>query len=427
MRRSFPPGAAFAGALATLVLTIVGPDDRGARGRVETGGPQSPADCGRLRADARLIRCEDGRPFRWRGVTGFRLVHQVASDEEAAARAYLAWARDTGFNIVRVLSTADILFRLSPSDGVAALPRAASLAREYGLYVEVVAVVDTAEHDYDWQRHARDVATTCAGTPNCVFEFANEPGHGVQDVRLHEMPAVDRFARESTAGLDLLWTAGPSWGSDVAPVPSGRYVVRHLDRGGTPWDMARRLRGFATLAAELGKPVVSNEPIGFDEIDGSVTGRQRIVDCDAALVFGALSRVLEVGTTFHLQAGLQNTEPGPAQRRCAADFIRATKLVPDDAVLELRDFGQPDSPVTAARFDRVAGLFAAVSPAGGLAVAFGLTGDPSPTWRSEVVADLVVDRPGVRVWRLEVRSTEAGGSLWESNPPLPPKAGGDRF
>ena len=390
-------------------------------------GGQAPETCGRLRVDRRLIRCEDGTPFRWRGVTGFRLVHQVVTGEDAASRGYLAWARDTGFNVIRVLSTASVLFDLSPEDGRAALPRALSLAREYGLYVEVVAVNDSAERAYDWRGHARAVAEVCAAVAHCVFEFANEPGHGVQDVLLHDMAAADRFAAEATAGLDLLWTAGPSWGSDVAPTPAGAFVVRHLDRGGTPWDMARRMRGFESLSAELGKPVVSNEPIGFDEVDGSVTGRQRIVDCDAALAFGALSRVLEVGTTFHLQAGLHDADPGPIQRRCAADFIRGTRLVPDGVVLELRDVGGPDSPVAEFARDQATGLYAGVSSADGLAVAFGVRGELHPVWRAGIRVETLVDRWAIRVWRLTARSAESGGSLWESNPPLPPEAGGDRF
>ena len=386
---------------------------------------QGPDACGRLRADGRLIRCEDGSPFRWRGVTGFRLVHHVATGDEAAARRYLAWARETGFNVIRVLSTAALLFDLEPAAGRAALPKALALAREFGLYVEVAAAIDTAEREYDWPGHARDVAGICAAAINCVFEFANEPGHGVQDVRLHDMAAVDRFAADAVAGFDLLWTAGPSWGSDVADVPSGAFVVRHLDRGGTPWEMAGRLAEFEALSARLNKPVVSNEPIGFDEVDGSSTGRQRIVDCDAALVFGVLARVLEVATTFHLQAGLQNEEPGPVQQQCAEDYVRGTRLVPDRLEFRRLEPGAAHYPVASAHRDRI--VYAAAAGRDALVVAFGASGGPDVAWQGVREADHVLDRASVDVWRVRLDSPGSGGSLWESNPPLPPEAGGDRF
>ena len=416
-------GAALIGLLCLLILA---PGGRAAprRGATEI---QSPEVCGRLQVKGRFITCASGEPFRWRGVTGFRLVHQVARDEEASARRYLSWARDAGFNLIRVVSTATFLFDLSPEDGRAALPRALVLAREFGLYVEVIAVNDSADRDYDWRLHSRLVAETCAAVDHCIFEFANEPGHGLQDVRLHDMDSVDRFASAAVDGLDVVWTAGPSWGDDMADSPSGAFVVRHLERAGTPWDMAQRLWGFERLSARLDRPVVSNEPIGFDEQPGAMTGRQRIVDCDAALVFGALSRVLEVGTTFHLQAGLQNEGPGALQRLCATDFIRGTRLVPDAVVLNARQVGDPLSPIESVVAGNAERVYAGTGSGRGLVVTFGAGGLPDLAWRPNVEAVLAIDRPEVRIWRVQLGDRTLGGSLWESNPPLPSWTGGDRF
>lgn len=416
-------GAALVGLLCLLILA---PGERATARRSATG-VQSPEVCGRLQVTGRFFTCASGEPFRWRGVTGFRLVHQVARGEEASARRYLSWARDAGFNLIRVVSTATFLFDLSPEDGRAALPRALALAREHGLYVEVIAVNDSADRNYDWRRHGRLVAEACAAVDHCVFEFANEPGHRLQDVRLHDMDSVDRFASAAVDGLDLVWTAGPSWGDDMADRPSGAFVVRHLERAGTPWDMAERLQGFERLSARLDRPVVSNEPIGFDEQPGAVTGRQRIVDCDVALVFGALSRVFEVGTTFHLQAGLQNEAPGSLQRRCATDFIRATRLVPDDVVLNVRQVGDPLSPIASVASGDAERVYAGTGRGRGLVVTFGAGGLPDLSWQPGVRAVLAVDRPEVRIWRVQVGEGTSGGSLWESNPPLPSWTGGDRF
>ncbi len=388
---------------------------------------QTPHDCGRLQVRGRLIVCENGAPFRWRGVTGFRLVHQVSTRDDAGARRYLEWARTTGFNLVRVLSTADVLFDLPPDAGLAALPAALELARAHGLYVEVVAVNDSAIRSYDWTSHARAVAERCAAAVNCIFEFANEPGHGTQHERLRDMAVVDREAARAVEGLGLLWTAGPSWERDDAEEPSGAFAVRHLGRISEPWEMVDGLRRFAALSERLGKPVVSNEPVGFDEVHGDFTGRQRIVDCDVATALGVLGRVLEVPTTLHLEAGLQNDEPGPVQRRCAEDFIQATTVVPDDIVLTVRAADAPGWPV--ARMSRSPAAGFAVGVAGGdaLAVAFGVAGEFGIGWAEGVSAEAVIDRGAVRVWRLKLPRGRDGGSPWESNPPFPPEREADGF
>jgi len=396
-------------------------------GTPAAGATQEPDECGRLQVRGRLIVCETGAPFRWRGVTGFRLVHQLATGDEAGARRYLEWARMTGFNLVRVLSTAGVLFDLPPDAGLAALPAALDLARAHGLYVEVVAVVDSAVRRYDWTAHARAVAGRCAAAVNCVFEFANEPGHGTQHERLHDMIVVDREASQAVDGLSILWTAGPSWERDDAAEPSGAFVVRHLARDDGPWENVSGLHRLAALSERLGKPVVSNEPIGFDEVHGDVTGRQRTDACDVATAFGALGRVLEVPTTLHLQAGLQNDDPGRVQRRCAEDFIQATTVVPDEVVLAPRQADAPGSPVARMNRSKVAGLAVGAAGGNGLAVAFGVDGDPGIEWADGVSADAVIDRGAVRVWRLTLPSRVDGGSPWESNPPFPPGREADGF
>jgi hypothetical protein len=105
---------------------------------------QTPTSCGRLRVHGTDIVCHDGTRFTWRGVTAFGLLEQIAHGRRADADAYLRWARGTGFNLVRVLAMADVLFKLSPEEGRAHLATLFGMAAERGLYVEIVALADTA-------------------------------------------------------------------------------------------------------------------------------------------------------------------------------------------------------------------------------------------------------------------------------------------
>jgi hypothetical protein len=155
-----------------------------------------------------------------------------------------------------------------------------------------------------------------------VYEFANEPGHPSQAAVLHDMAAVDRAAAEAVAGLPkLLWTAGASWSSHRDRQPGGRFLVRHLERSGSALEQVSRLPELAALSRASGLFVVSNEPIGADEQDGSETGRQRSNDPKVFRAMGVQCRRLAIGCTFHLQDGLATTVPAAGQRASAAAFI----------------------------------------------------------------------------------------------------------
>lgn len=372
-----------------------------ATGACDAGRAAHEGPCPPITVDGRVMRCADGSLFRWRGVTGFRLIHQVATGDEAGATAYLDWARATGFNVVRAVAHESLLFDLSPEAGQAALPRALDLAGSRDLLVEVVAVTDTGDRPYDFRAHARRVAEICAAHANCLFEFANEPGHPTQVAELHDMRIVDEAAAAAVRGLGLSWTAGTSWESDLEPIPGGAYIVRHLDRGGDGWRQAARLREFERLGAKLGKPVVSNEPIGFDEVDGAITRRQRLDDCDVALAFGVLSRVFEVGTTFHLQAGLQNDVPGPVQGRCADEFVRGSRVLPDEARVELIEGSDAASPVAAAP-PGAGPVFVGRSGDRAIVAAIGPAPLAAPQPRTGwTIESTPIERPQIKVWILK--------------------------
>jgi hypothetical protein len=303
----------------------------------------------RLRGDGRRLARPDGSTFVWRGVTAFRLIDQLADGNERQAIAYLDWARDTGFNLVRVLTVIAGWADLAPEDGARLLPRLLDLAAARGLYVEAVGIVESRNREYDWRLHARRVAEICHAASNCVFEFANEPGHGSQDPRLGDMTQVDSYAAAAVRDLPhLVWSAG-SGGYDYDPTPAGRYLVRHLDRGGDPLVMVGRLRELFRLSEQTGRYVVSDEPIGADELDGSQTGKQRIDRPEIFYAMGILCRGFQIGCTFHLEAGVQTQDPGPVQRRAARDLVDASRLVPDNGQWRPLSPGESASPVASMR------------------------------------------------------------------------------
>jgi hypothetical protein len=350
----------------------------------------------------------DGRPFVWRGVTAFRLVDHLADGRELAATAYLDWARDTGFTLVRTLSTVHGWADLAPEAGASALPRLLELAAARGLYVEVVAVGDSSSRRYDWRAHARRVAGICAAAPNCLFEFANEPGHGAQDPALADMAAVDQMAADAVRDLPhFLWTAG-SAGADTALVPTGRYVVRHLDRGGEPLLIAGRVRELGALSAITGKFTVNDEPIGADELDAALTGRQRVARPEVFYAMAVLCRLFEVGCTFHLEDGLATVVPGPVQQEAARDFIEASRLLPEAG--DWQPIGPTDARSPARRGEGAEGgailsIDSFVDARGASSVTVVLhssrvTGPGALVWRAPwKPVEVLGSRPHVTVWR----------------------------
>jgi hypothetical protein len=336
------PAAAILGLLAVL----------------DSASAQAPP---RLRVDARRLVTVTGDVFEWRGVSAFRLIDHLADGRERDADAYLDWARDTGFNVVRVLTRLDTWADLSAADGQRLLPDLLARAAARGMYVEAVATVNSANDSYDWRGHARRVAEICAAAPNCLYEFANEPGHGTQAEELHDMARVDRLAAEATRDLpELAWTAGPSWDHHADRVPTGRYIVRHLERAGPALEQMARLRHLAELSARTGRFVVSDEPIGADEEDGDRTGRQRVNRPEVFFAMGALCRGFALGCTFHLQDGLATVVPGPVQQASARAFIEGWKAVPAGTG-EFADPGEPASPI-ASTSGAVVAAFAFESP-----------------------------------------------------------------
>lgn len=262
---------------------------------------------GRLRVQGTEFVQADGSPFMWRGVTAFRLAELVAGGREAEAIRFLDWARASKVTVVRVLAMAQHLFKLSPADGLRALPRVLDLAAERGIHVEIVALADSAEIEVDLEAHVRAVGAIAARHANALVEIANEPFHPTQHERLHDRATLAALARLIPDEVLV------AFGSDLPDNSGGGdYVTVHLPRGEKPWDHVEALAQGRELVARYKVPVVSDEPMGAAAtLD---LGRR---DNSPERFRAAARRTREAGmhATFHYEGGLHARPPDAAEQR----------------------------------------------------------------------------------------------------------------
>jgi hypothetical protein len=386
-------GAPLSASFAAEHAALPGPDPK-----AQTAAARETAACGRVRADGPSLVCADGRLFRWRGVTAFRLVDLIADGREAEAVRYLDWAERTGFNVVRVLATLCCWFDLAPPAGHKALPRLLALAKARGMYVQIVALAGTAPHErpIDLAAQVKAVGEIAAAHDNAVVEIANEPEHSTQDKRLHDFAYVDRLA--TLVPTEVLTIGGSARYDHAVTPPLGDLVTRHLSRLDNPWEMMQRLRGLHHVAQTTGRPVLSGEPFGAGE--KRVPGT-RETDPDLFFTYGALCRVFELSCNFHLDAGLNAAPPGPIQQAAAEAFMAGTNAVPDDWRLTFRDLGSRESPIARAHLGRARAVYSGLTAAGeGLTVAFGVRGDLELQWKGYQPTATIRDRPAVKAWKI---------------------------
>ena len=330
---------------AVLLALVCVPERDLASGRFEPAslathhptpaGPASDPDLPRLTACGRALCAGEAR-FRWDGVTAFGLADLVADGRRGDAAAFLAWARDTGFTIVRVLTMLPDggWMDLSPADGRQALPVVCQLARDHGMYVQAVALANTGEKsgrfrdDTFLREQVREIARACHAAGNCVLEIANEPYHGSQ-ARLADPALMRRLQGEVPGDLPVTW--GAAHDDRTLQMAGGTFVVVHLDRSGPWWTRVVRAADLAYIAARSGKFVVDNEPIGAAE---RPERSRRDATPKVFFAQGVASRLVDAGATFHCEDCLHARVPGPIQRECAAAFVAGRRLVPPNVRLQ---------------------------------------------------------------------------------------------
>lgn len=362
-----------------------------------SGGGVGPIVGGRLSAQGRFFVLPGGHTYRpvW------------ASYLSALRRDPASWVdrlseyRALGFNGVRVFAGALSWAGQSPEQARANLPQFLDVAGQLGLRVEVVPITDSGT-GYDVTSHVHVVADICRDREHVVIELANEYWHPTQSGWVHD-PRNLLALRRSLPSFIPMSLGAPGTDEPEDTTPFADYLTLHLDRGRDKWNQVRRVRELETASARYGKPVLNNEPIGADELDGSQTGRQRFNDPSFFFCLGALNRIFEVGGVFHSQAGLQAEPLGPVQRQCAHAYISGGNAIDTPERLVFKNAGWVDSPVKSANFDQtVVRAYSGIVGHRGWLVLVGLRGDPRVEyqngWHPEGV---VAEMSGCQIVRLE--------------------------
>jgi hypothetical protein len=247
----------------------------------------------------------------------------MARGEDLEVEEFLSWASSQDLTVVRVLSMAQHLFQLSPEEGRKALPRLLERAAAYGLYVEVVALADTAAVQADLDRHVKLVGDIAAHYPNAIVEIANEPGHPTQRPDVHTPERLTKLA-SSIPGDVVIALGSIEYGDGFA---AGDYVTTHLprDEGGDEWDHVRAVAGGASLIWRFKKPVVSDEPIGAA---AEYSRGRRDNDPARFRAAALLTRLAGMGATFHYEGGLHGRSPQGRELKCFQAWNEAWTLLP---------------------------------------------------------------------------------------------------
>jgi hypothetical protein len=276
----------------------------------------------RLRTEGTRFQTSDGHRFRWRGITAFRLVQLVALGRENEVALFLDWAAARKLTVVRSFAMAHHLFRLTPDEGLAALPRLLELAAARGLYVEIVALVDTAEMKVDPAKHVKAVVAIAGGHQNAILEIANEPWHPTQTAALHDPAFLKRLADLAPPAVPV--ALGSAERDDGYAV--GDYVTWHSPRGDGDdgWQHVLDVADGATRLAKWARPAVSDEPIGA----GPTVVPERLDDDPARFAAAAaLTHLSGLGATFHYEAGLYARIPTGAELACFTAWSSGLEVV----------------------------------------------------------------------------------------------------
>lgn len=334
----------------------------------EAARPKAP----RLHVEGRRFVREDGSPFVWRGVTAFALPFLLAQGHEDQVAAYLDWCRDHDVTIVRVLTMAWNLFRLDPETGDAVMPRLLDMAAQRGLYVEVVALADTAAYTFDRAAHVTRLGQIAADHSNAVLELANEPVHQTQAAEVGD-PAYLRKLRELVPP-GVLVALGPA-GATIAEDDTrfiGDWMPIHEERSddgsGVRW--VRHLADLREISARVNLPVVNDEPRRDDQAPDNQAG------------VGVLAKVFGLGDTYHYQGGLGALIPVGAELDGFEGRRAGWNAIPDTWTGSgaYCNAGFANCPVQGADWTTVVKVYGVTAGDDGYEVAIGVKGAPGIGW-----------------------------------------------
>jgi hypothetical protein len=246
----------------------------------------------------------------------------IAGGREQEAIAYLDWAKSEQLTVVRVLLTAQHLFKLPPDAGRSALPRLLDLAKERGIAVEVVALADTKDVPLDYEAHIREIGRVALERGNAFVELANEPGHPTQDPRVHQPAFLQRLASQLPESL-VVALGSIEYGDAFA---AADYATTHVPRGEKDWDHVLAIPERLKTVIAVRKPLVSDEPIGAAP---EYQPGRRDNEPSRFAAAAALTRFVGMSATFHYEGGLHATIPAGREAACLAAWQLGLALLND--------------------------------------------------------------------------------------------------
>lgn len=266
-----------------------------------------------LTTDGRIFR-RNGQPWRWKGVSAFKLLDRYAHGEDI--RPFLEAFR--GFNLLRVWE-----YVTWPGAGwepcqEATLLEFLDVCARAGFYVELTLLTDDDERRIDPARR-RVAYLTAARPPNLLLEIGNEPTTHKQ---------IDTQAlRLVCEASGLLFSSGDY--EDSARF-FGSFLTAHTPRDGE-WprkahDLLEYYGGGGPSAPSDPAhkvPVVADEPIRPDQAQGDRDGD--------FLAYFAVCSLLGAGATYHFEGGKLAREPTADELHFAGVALAGLNAFPADA------------------------------------------------------------------------------------------------
>ena len=355
--------------------------------------PLTPVTFGTLSVRGRDL-IQNAQPYRARYLTALDLLARTDAEQDA----FLDWARDTGFNGVRVLTMASITANLPPAQGLAKTRDLYIKLRVRGMGAMFIALADTKPLELDRAAMRSHVIALGAYVDvmdiPAIIQLANENAHDTQQDDLADLAFLRELRSLIPAHVPVSMGSNCCGLPDSVPLYDGGDVASfHLDRNRPQWHEVARIKHLI----ELNICACNEEPIGAGEIDEP--GR-RSSHPERFFAQGVLDRLGNIASVFHFSDGVQAVLPRPVQRLCAIDYIAGATLVPDDQSFRFVNDSIGDAATSGANWDRVFKLFSFINTGAGpsYVVALGVIGDFSATyangWR---FGRIVAERQGIQV------------------------------
>jgi hypothetical protein len=372
--------------------------DGSSRRDESSSGSQTIPSLGPLRVDGGHFVLPDGKPFAWRGITAFRLLEMESAGRGPDVDAYLAWASSEGLNVVRVLAMAKHLFELPPGRGLTHLDALLRRAAAHRMFVEVVALADTASYSIDPAIHVQRVVRICRQHANALIEIANEPYHPTQDARVHDLNYLRELLR-----LVPPEVPAASGAAEVPALADGTYVTAHFPRssGANGWGHVRDLHEGRALLRAARKPVISDEPIGAGP---RFEPGRRDDDPERFRAAALATRLIGLGATFHYEGGLQARKPEGREAECFRTWQEAWTLLPSSEPFTASDPGEPGGPVQAITGAPAVASFVAIRGATAWVLIAGTSGPAGVEWNPEWGAEQSYEWPRSRLLSASLRT-----------------------